>query len=123
MSKKDYNKDQIRVLSDIEAIQMRPGMYVGSTETPNILYNEVLDNAVDEITNGYATHADVIINYDENSYSIRDYGRGIPHGKKIVDDKEQEVVQTLIFKSHSGGKFDNNAYLASSRIAWCTVLL
>lgn len=103
------------MLDDISHIQLRRGMYIGEALNPRQLLSEVLDNAIDEVQAGFSP--DLVVNVDtkKNKYSVRDYGRGIPHGKKRLDNGvEKEILEILITKSNSGGKFDNSSYNYSS---------
>jgi len=108
-----YNKEAIRVLSDIDHIKIRSGMYIGDGKDPSQLFNETFDNAIDEIMTGFSDKLTVNVDSKENQYSIRDYGRGIPHGKKDLNGEMVEVVEILCTKSNSGGKFDNDSYKIS----------
>ncbi len=100
---------EISVIGDIEHIQKYPGMYIGSTNTPDHLIQEVLDNAVDELINEYANT--ITIDLDENECTITDNGRGIPlHKVKLEDGTEEDSIVVACTKLHSGSKFDNNAY-------------
>jgi DNA gyrase subunit B len=110
----DYNSDSIRILEGLEAVRVRPGMYIGSTDIRGLhhLVTEVVDNSVDEILNGGCTHIDIVIQKD-GSVRNEDNGRGIP-----VDMHPQrpgistlEVVMTTL---HAGGKFGGEGYKQGS---------
>jgi DNA gyrase/topoisomerase IV subunit B len=110
-----YNSDSIVVLSDIAHIRRRAGMYIGDAENPGQLFSEAFDNSADEVQSGYSDHVEICVDTKENKYSVRDYGRGIPHGtKKLEDGSEKEVIEVLCTKAFSGGKFDENSYKISS---------
>ncbi len=108
----EYNADQIQVLEGLEAVRMRPGMYIGSTSASGLhhLVYEIVDNAIDEALAGYCTHIEVSIE-PGNIIRVSDNGRGIP-----VDTQEQtgksalEVVYTVL---HAGGKFGGGGYKVS----------
>ena len=115
---KDYDSSKIQVLEGLEAVRKRPAMYIGSTGAPGLhhLIYEVVDNSVDEILAGNATHIEVTIKEDKVC-SISDDGRGIPVDpmKNVKDPKLKgksalEVVMTVL---HAGGKFDSGAYKVS----------
>ena len=111
---KEYTSENIKVLSDLEHIRLRKSMYIGNNGA-SALFNEIFDNAIDEVQAGYSDELVVAIDTKNNCYTIRDYGRGIPHGKKKLESgEEKETLEVLLTKSNSGGKFDNSAYLYSS---------
>ena len=90
-------------------------MYIGEAEDPRQLLSKIFDNAVDEVQAGFSKELIVTIDTKANSYEVRDYGRGIPHGKKkLATGEEKEVLEVLLTESHSGGKFDNSSYNYSS---------
>lgn len=111
-----YNTESIKVLTPSEHIKARKGMYIGDAETPAPLFNEIIDNALDESSSGYSEKTEVVVNYDENSYTITDHGRGFPQGS-IYDPNTQrdlEAVELLCTSAFSGGKFNNLSYRLSS---------
>ena len=111
----NYSADNIKVLDDVSHIRLRKGMYIGEGLDPRQLLSEIFDNAIDEVQAGYSPELCVTIDTQTNTYRVRDLGRGIPHGLKTLENGEQkEVLEILITKSNSGGKFDNSSYNYSS---------
>ncbi|WP_317993154.1 DNA topoisomerase IV subunit B [Bartonella gliris] len=114
-SKKDihednYNAHSIRVLEGLEPVRLRPGMYIGGTDSKALhhLFAEIIDNAMDEAVAGYADLIDVSL--DRNGYlTVTDNGRGIPieNHPQMPNKSTLEVIMTQL---HSGGKFDGKAY-------------
>lgn len=114
MAKSNYTTDSIKVLSDIDHIKQRKGMYIGEAVDARQLISEIIDNAIDEVQGGYSDKLVINIDTKEHKYTVRDFGRGIPHGKKKLEDgTEKETVEVLCTKSNSGGKFDSNSYITS----------
>ncbi|MDO4615561.1 MAG: DNA gyrase subunit B [Lachnospiraceae bacterium] len=112
MAKKQvYDESSIHVLEGLEAVRMRPGMYIGSTSRKglNHLIYEIVDNAVDEHLAGYCTEISVTLERD-GSCTVKDNGRGIPVGMHEKGVPAERLVYTTL---HAGGKFDNEAYKTS----------
>ena len=110
-----YTGDNIKVLEGLEAVRLRPAMYIGSTGEMGLhhLVYEVVDNSVDEALAGYAKHVDVVIHVD-NSVTVVDDGRGIPVDLMTLDNGEKmPAVQVVLTKLHAGGKFDASTYKVS----------
>jgi len=107
----EYSAKSIKVLEGLEAVRMRPAMYIGSTSKDGLhhCFYEVIDNAIDEVQAGVATLIEVIINKD-GSLTVIDNGRGIPVDKHESGKSALEIVMT---KLHAGGKFESKAYQIS----------
>ena len=105
----DYDASSIEVLSGLEPVRKRPGMYTDTTR-PNHLAQEVIDNSVDEVMAGYAKKIDVTL-YKDGSVEVRDDGRGMPvdiHPKEKIPG-----VELILTKLHAGGKFSDKNYAFS----------
>jgi DNA gyrase subunit B len=110
----NYTAEDIKVLEGMEAVRLRPAMYIGSNGEMGLhhLVYEVVDNSVDEALAGYATQIDVTIHID-NSITVVDDGRGIPVDDMVIDGEKVPAAQVVLTKLHAGGKFDNSSYKVS----------
>ncbi|MEG2002351.1 MAG: DNA gyrase subunit B [Clostridia bacterium] len=109
MAEKSYNAKDLTVLEGLDAVRLRPGMYIGTTGVSGLhhILWEIVDNAVDEAANGFATEVLVTLKQD-GSCVVRDNGRGIPvdnHPKLKISG-----VEVVFTKLHAGGKFDDKSY-------------
>jgi topoisomerase-4 subunit B len=107
-----YDVLALTSLEKLEPVRIRPGMYIGSTGSKGLHHCiwEILDNAIDEISNGYGNKASIILNEDK-SVTVSDNGRGIPTGIHPV--KKKSGVEMVYTELHTGGKFDNKNYKTS----------
>ena len=110
----NYTAEDIKVLEGMEAVRLRPAMYIGSNGEMGLhhLVYEVVDNSVDEALAGHATQIDVTIHID-NSITVIDDGRGIPVDDMVIDGEKIPAAQVVLTKLHAGGKFDNSNYKVS----------
>ncbi|AAK79594.1 topoisomerase-4 subunit B [Clostridium acetobutylicum] len=108
----DYDVTSLTSLEKLEPVRIRPGMYIGSTGSKGLHHCiwEILDNAIDELTNGFGDMAKIILNKDK-SVTIIDNGRGIPTG--IHPIKKKSGVEMVYTELHTGGKFNNKNYKTS----------
>ena len=109
---KSYNSKDIVVLEGLDAVRMRPGMYIGTTGIKGYhhLLWEIVDNSIDEIANGYGNKISVTLNKD-GSCTVEDNGRGIPtdiHPKLKISG-----VEVVFTQLHAGGKFESENYTFS----------
>ncbi|UFH68069.1 DNA topoisomerase IV subunit B [Morganella morganii] len=106
MTQSSYNAEDIEVLSGLEPVRRRPGMYTDTTR-PNHLAQEVIDNSIDEALAGHAKSVEVILHKDQ-SVEVIDNGRGMP--VDIHPEENVSAVELIMTRLHAGGKFSNKNY-------------
>lgn len=109
MTNRQYTAGDIQVLEGLDAVRMRPGMYIGTTGVKGLhhILWEIVDNAVDEAANGFADKISIVLNTD-NSATVSDNGRGIP--VDIHPQLKISGVEVVYTQLHAGGKFNNENY-------------
>jgi DNA gyrase subunit B len=107
-----YEADQIKVLEDLEAVRLRPGMYIGSSGQSGLMHliEEIVDNSIDEALAGYCDEIQVTV-HEDNRVTVIDNGRGMPVG--IHKETGLPALELVMMTLHAGGKFDNKSYHVS----------
>ena len=107
-----YDASAITILEGLDPVRKRPGMYIGGTGKEGLhhLIWEILDNAVDEAINGYASTIHVTLEKDGRTVVIEDNGRGMPVERHPKDPRGRSTMEIIFTELHAGGKFDQTAY-------------
>ncbi len=107
-----YEADQIKVLEGLEPVRLRPGMFIGSTGQSGLMHliEEVVDNSIDEVLEGYCSEIRVVV-HEDNRVSVSDNGRGMPVG--VHPESGIPALELVMTTLHAGGKFDNKSYHVS----------
>src|SRR4026209_1002422 len=105
-----YTSDDITVLEGLEPVRKRPRMYIGGTDTKGYhhLLWEIVDNADDEVINGYASQIEVVLHKDKKSATVTDNGSGIP--VDIKKEFKKSALELVLTTLHAGGKFSSEQY-------------
>ncbi len=112
-ARRNYTSGDIQILDEIEAVRLRPGMYIGGTGFEGLqhLLYEIVYNSIDEALAGYCDRIEVVIHQD-NSITVRDNGRGIP--VDLIPSTDITALEAVMTRLHAGGKFGNHLYNVSS---------
>ncbi len=111
--RREYTSSDIQILDEIEAVRLRPGMYIGGTGFEGLqhLLYEIVYNSIDEALAGYCDRIDVEI-HEDNSITVKDNGRGIP--VELLPTADITALEAVMTRLHAGGKFGNHLYNVSS---------